>query len=466
MTRRYRLGYLVLTFLIVESFTVAQGDDALDRLKSFIDGEKRAAADEQKFRFLNEALKHDQALREQAAKEADNVAQRMQRLRLLVESKKWALKGFRGNGAHLIPTSSQVPALLQTWEPTRNDYKQKFDFYLKGAKSDVYSGRALNYLLDACGAMAIEHQIYMEQANAQRAIENEKLIGTLPESTDTEAAVRLRAALIETLTGPKVLRRSDLQKVLVQRGGSNPKLTIRLDDEPLPLEWPYLIRTDKQYDRYTKAIESSKKAAIDELSAKKEKDSRGGISVDIQVRLMNETDALCQVFETSFLSYFASLKSRDNPEGKAVDMHIAMEMLRTRRYLKDLRGGITRFIEARTAEDAGVHELPGGDKLTVAELLAFMCRHNMMFSQCDINGQPAYETLYRQMSRYYVDLCALQLAMEADESKLNLDERQLDSLMQIQFTAFSDPTAPSANELATRVAEAFFGAFGRRSWSK
>ena len=59
---------------------------------------------------------------------------------------------------------------------------------------------------------------------------------------------------------------------------------------------------------------------------------------------------------------------------------------------------------------------PDGSKASIADLLVFMSRHSLRFAEVDKNGERTYEQLYREMSRYYVDLHGLHWPWRATNS--------------------------------------------------
>lgn len=457
-------------------------DDILRREQEIRAEEARATS--LRMLVLQRAQELDAIRKEAAASERQKVEERITTLQLQVEQKRWALSQFEVRERNLIPkitesTSSPAqpaygrrrvripeysgaPTQMKHWQRAREVAKQQFLAFPERSHGAVKSGRALNLFLDICGPTALDHQVYLDELGstaeilklrakvADRTELTERERRLQDEQARRESNARLldrsdqrvdvRRALLDELRGRRCFSRDDLSQVSVLRGLIGYKLKSRLNDEPLPLDWPDEVKRNPRYASHTEAIEAAKRQALEQLKA------RHSVSTAVQRTLMTEADALVERCEANAREYFTqrrvALKGglTPPPEARGRDLIVA------RRFLQELRGGIARFLAARDYRDVAIVEFPPQSQETASidEVLAFMCRHGLQFAEADTNGESVYRTLYEQMVKYYVDHYSLQLALEGEERKIKRDEDEVARLMRVQLEKFSDPTATAA----------------------
>ncbi|NLX97269.1 MAG: hypothetical protein GXY83_13930 [Rhodopirellula sp.] len=452
--KAYPLGGMWLIISIAIAFGMGNAAKAIDPdtyeifLRTIEQGAKvlDSVAEKQRLDVLQLALELDKEQRQAAKDERQIIEGRIKKLQLQVEQKQWALSQFEVGERQLIPQSSAVPNHMKHWARARDITKEQFLNYPEKSRGAIKSGRALNFFLDACGPTALDHQVYREQlgavsnmivltANDESATEarsrQEKNMRTL--GMDPEG-INIRLALLDEIRGPRMLTGVELSKVIVQQGLTGYALKSRLNEGPLPLDWPEEIRSDPGYAPHCKAIETAKQDAIKQLSYE------GGIPLSVQRTLMTEADALYRLCEYNAREHFSRLR-----EGTSSDATRGLRFTVAKRFLKEFRGGISRFVAARDPSDIQSTIFPpSGGKASVDELMAFMSRHGLRFAEADYSAEPVYELLYRQMCKYYVDLYGLYLAVESEEQKIALNEQQVQKLMNREFEKFTDPNQTSS----------------------
>jgi hypothetical protein len=281
-----------------------------------------------------------------------------------------------------------------------------------GLRSAVFSGRALNVLLDQCSAAALEHDTYSKRLDSeierwmveQAATDDEARRESLDEFI--RIAEYKRQVLAE-LDGKVHLEPEDIASVRCTKGLTGAKLTVLLSDDPLPLDWPLLLQTSSELDPYREAVEEAKDAVIAELDA--------GRTVDAAAarQLMTAVADLDLAFEKLYLAFFQSVRDGATPGATAFEQHLA-----GKRFLAAVRHGVPRLLAAD-----GRNELIEGAFAgrTARDLLAFMSRNGLRFAeipQADLKAGDVHERVFRMLVEYYMDLQRMNLVFHRDEREL------------------------------------------------
>jgi hypothetical protein len=430
---------LLLAFSLTSQQAAARPPDyqeLVDKLDASRLKEQIAASEAAKSRHDVEKLQAE--IQARRLQERDEARKKRQTLLLIVEQKRWALAQFEPGARGLIPKSDRVPQYMLRWQRARELAKQQFLEFPERSRGSIKTGNALNFFLDACGPTALDHQVYREQltqcqliVGQSRSRNPEDLNKELGDRLDIlgsdRSAIPVRLKLLEEIAGPRLFGAHDLRKVYVQKGLAGPKLKMRLNTGPLPLDWPREVRFDPEYAPHCEALGKTKEEALKALAEGQP------IPIDLQQRMMEEVDALCGLCESKVHEHFSQVRESLS-NGGAPSAETANQFTVARRFMRELRGGVVRFIEAADASDVQVSEFPPeGERVGSDQILAFMCRHGLRFAESDINGEVVYENLFRHLSRYYVDLYGLHLAIQADERNIEA-ERAEDMLYQATGT--------------------------------
>jgi hypothetical protein len=247
----------------------------------------------------------------------------------------------------------------------------------EATKGAISRGSALNFFLEKLGAPAFDHALYRELTKQKQSLAGPQR----PEKLLTQGS-----------EGEFVLDESTTGHIRYTRGSTGAKLTGRLNEGPLDLAWPAVLRSEG-FTPLTRRIEKARDKALDELRSGKPVSSAAGDE------LLEAVNSLCRRLTAE------KLKNSGNELWRWV---------LAERHGKLLMGGAYRLVEARTLDDAVVDTFKSG---TIEELLAFMHRHNLRFAEADANGESAYNSIAEMMIRYYSDLEALRGAV-AEELKL------------------------------------------------
>lgn len=486
-------GLAAVAFLVLGCLFASRTSGAADRPDIEREANRGKALD-----IIDLATKIHQAQRDDAAKEREKIESRVRRLQLLVAQREWALRHFEIGESEivastasrtpsptdaeitgiaiimpgripsrsgvvarlremqqksLLPGNESVPLHMRHWMKARESAKKHYLEFASKAHGQIASGRALNFFLDACGQTAMDHQLFREQMLDTRTFivlpENrspgEDFVSRMKEATERstalledpdEAARPVRAkesldariAMLRELAGPPLFRREDLQQIVFQKGLTGPKVTVRLNDEPLPLDWPDAVRADPDCLPFCEAIEAAKAKAIAELRA------GGPVSLPVQQELMQAADQLCDHVEARSREQFDAVAGAQG-QAPSRDAQRAMQYVVAKRFLKELRGGIVRFLQAKRIEDVQIKPFPpeGVEAVSIDELMAYMARHGLCFGPADPNAETVYLQLFREMSRYYVDLSALKVAIERGNKKIADNMEQDQRLSEVQY---------------------------------
>lgn len=382
-----------------------------------------------------------------ARTERQEIEVAIQQLELQIQQKQWALTFFEPGLRNRLPEAENIPSTMRRWERNRKVWKKKFLEFPDLAHGEIRSGRALNFFLTLCGPSAIDHEMFLEQLTQMdhmQSLQNAPSLNQpgLQNPHQASDSIAVRRALIEEVSGPNVFTADDLRNIYVQIGLTGGKLRIRLDGEVLPLEWPHLLRLDEDYAKACEAIEDSKSRAFEHLRDKGET-----IPLELQRRLMMETDRLCSQFARKQKVYFDELREAVKNHGRAPRSSEASNWVTAKLFLKELRGGVSRFV-AQSPGDVRVDISDQlGESFNIRQILAAVAQQGARFASGDKQAEPVYVRLMEQMSRYYVDLYAMSLAAESEEKQRDLANDEVERLMQVEFEKYATPGTTNINPL-------------------
>ena len=260
------------------------------------------------------------------------------------------------------------------------------------SRGSVVSGRALNALLDACGETAAQRREKSEFLQQQAGLGGGP---ELPERITIEVDEQNRS--LSLLQVPENL----VRRIRFSRGLTESKLTGRINEDVLSLEWPLVLR-DPVYTSYRDVIQEIRQKALKELANGK------GIEFATAVDLKQSVDKL----------YLRILSDEGRLARRKVDANYWLKYRRAVSHVDRMRHSVLRFAEAIQIEDVHVPEFKGK---TVEELCAYMHVNAMRFVEAGPNDQEAYYQIFRLMTRYYVE-------MQFQRSVLERDEKQLERL--------------------------------------
>jgi len=369
-----------------------------------------------------------------AAEERKDLEIEIAELKQSIQAKQWAMARFGGGSESILP-SGDSSSFVRQWNQSRTVFGDRFIGFPELSRAEIKSGRALNFFLDVCADVAVEHTLFLSRLEKQRDID--RAGGRNPQGFDQR-----RLDIIRQLGDGELFTADDFKSVRVMRGLLGPKLPIRMNDEALPLEWPVAIRENPRYDGYTSELEALKKVCLEELRTAKPGARTGtGISISSQVRLMTAMDRLQTLFLRDTERLYETVRNPDD-FGPAITPEDRVKRVVALRYLQSIREGVTRFVEARSSKDVDLVQFPARKpnappneipSTGIRETINFMSRQGLRFAEADANDEPMYERLYLAMRDYYLDCFRLKLTIEADARQLNLSSRQAQEMLNVRL---------------------------------
>lgn len=306
---------------------------------------------------------------------------------------------------------------VREWEDTHDQWKHIFLSSYERSRGAIARGRALNFFLDSLGSVAVQHELTREQLAAELQREEfdraqlEKVLGSDRASPEEKQAARRRldalrelrnrAELLEDLRGGKALTEDHRRKLLFARGTLGGEIVYSARDGALPLNWPPLLVTTRQFQPHLRAMEAAKAQGLAELSAGQ------GISPETQTALLTAADQLQGEWERFKENAFAA---------KGQWTVACRSYMSAMSYLPALRSGVLRFLEARELSDVEPTRTFRGDRID--ELLVYMSKQGLRFAPADRNSEYVYDVLYRELVEYYAKLNGLRIAVQADEAQV------------------------------------------------
>ena len=372
---------VILVVIAVQSTLVrVHGDDSID-----LDKKQRAILELEKRR------------RELAEKELElNRQEQRQREERLDRARKTLTNAFELDERGLIPRPERITKTLQRLQHQRDTTKFAMLQFREKWVGAIKSGEALNVFLRECGPVAFEHSFYRRIAN--------------PAGGDGKGEKQLLDQLVLDYKLPEEVTRH----ILHRKGLIGSKLSGRLNQGPLNLDWPLVLRAD-QFKANRVEIEKLRNNVLAEL---KKGHPVSNVTAD---KLLKETeDFLKKVRKEAKKQIMASNGSSRafQPYNEAV------------KFSEVLVAGAYRFVEGFSLGDVTFEKFEGGN---IEDLLAYMHRNNLEFIRSDVNGESAYFMLFDMLTRYYVDLYALKLAIAEEYKTLGKMKEDEASLRDIAF---------------------------------
>lgn len=281
----------------------------------------------------------------------------------------------------LIPRPQRISKTMRLWQQRRDAVKFSMLQFRDKWAGAIRSGAALNFFLDECGRVAFEHELVRRVAQPGDA-------------NPGDGQPIERVALDFPL--PKEVTRH----IVHEKGLMGNKLSGRLNQGPLNLNWPRVMRDD-QFKTQRTQIERLR----DELIA--------GLKKGDPVNLKTADELLKQA-EKLYEKVRAETKKQIQQKSNGAS-RIFGPYQEAVRFTEILVASAYRLVEAGSLADVTIEEFDGKN---VEDLLAYMYRNNLHFQRTDVNGESAYFLLFEQIARYYVDLHALRMAIEEDEKTL------------------------------------------------
>lgn len=403
--------------------------------------EARAAAanaEEQRTRLLREAQGLEALRRERAADERGKVQQQIELQKKYLEHLRhvrgWAMRRFAENAntsAQLAPQGATV-ARIERWKKLREIAQRQFLQVPEQSYGAIKSGRALNFFLDACGQAALDQDLFRQQAKDEiEALELDLQSLTGKKLDDTEGAEqahaiqekikihRERLELLGELDGRLQLDPEHHHHIRCTQGLSGPKLIKLLNDDPMPLTWPSVLREKEAFKSCLEAIETARQQALDELALGQP------IRSGTMRNLVEQIDGLDSAFREDHEEFLESIRLGGAPGASRLQQYMT-----AKKFVVTLRYSLPQLLEAQRAADVRPGKFEGR---TVTELLGFMTRHGLRFAEADPNGETAYSHVFRMLSNYYSDIYSLHLAAESDQRQLKLLETRERELRRVVY---------------------------------
>jgi hypothetical protein len=270
----------------------------------------------------------------------------------------------------------------------------------------IANGDALNFFVELCGASAFAHTFYRTTSAGKKA-------------QDDSADAFLSRLTDQYLLPPEVLRH-----IRYQRGLSGPKLSGRLNQDPLDVTWPAILK--RSLSKRTDDIERRREEILRQLRANRAVSPEAADGLldavrDLLAAMHDEEEVLMQEIRRNGTNTRAQRAQGDWLRYHAAEAHVRV-----------LLAGAYRLIEARGIADVSVPPLDDKNGVTVEKLLTYMHENNLRFSPSDLNGQTAYNSIFELMSRYYIDLAQLKLQTAKDEQRVEVmrgEEAQVKEVM-------------------------------------
>jgi len=421
----------------------------------------RAVADAQRERLilLGEAQALEKQRRERAANEREDVKQQIETQRKHLEHlqhiRGWALRRFATN---TDAKTSDIPQgngtrRLERWKNARELARRQFIDFPERSHGAIKTGRALNFFLDACGQAALDQALFRQQANdelktlqldlqslAQSTLNDAERAQKTQQIQDKIKINRERLDLLAELDGHMQLNPEHHGRIRCTQGLTGPKLIKLLDDEPMPLNWPAVLREKPIFKPYVEGIAAGRDQALRELESAKP------VSAATMNRLMELIDGLDTTFHEDHEQFLDTIRFGISPGADRVQQYVI-----AKKFVTGLRHGLPQLFEAQQASDIRPGKFEGK---TVSQLLAFMSRHGLRFTEADPNGETAYAQLFHMMTNYYTDMYGLQLAAENDRKQLTLLEAREGELRKVIY--HENPTLNYVNVPGFLILESRF----------
>jgi hypothetical protein len=339
-----------------------------------------------------------------AAQELEQLRHKRESLEARVEyARKSVLHSFDIYGRGVIASPQSIPKRFQRSQRLREQMLYRLIQFRRESGGVIASGAGLNFFLELCGSSAFADTFYRSTKTGGK------------NNNDPEEAIFSRIT-DEYKLSPDVLRH-----IRYQRGLTGPRLSGRLNQDPLDVNWPNILK--RTLSRKTEDIERRREQVLRELRdyrgvSPKAADGLIDAIRELQAAIHAEKESLMQEIRQKGSNVMAQADWRryNNAED----------------HVRILLAGASRLIEAHVIDDVSLPPLDMNNGVTVEKLLAYMHENNLCFNAADLNGQNAYNTIFELMSRYYIDLTELKIDTDKREKRaeaIRVEEAQVKEVM-------------------------------------
>jgi hypothetical protein len=262
------------------------------------------------------------------------------------------------------------------------------------SRGSVVKGTALNAMLDVAGEMAAQ---FVESKDFRDATKDRL------EPRDARRVESFREVIDSIKLTPQLIKR-----IQTSQGLTGPKIAGRINQGPLQLEWPLVLRSSR-YKSHRDEITKLRNKAVEKLK------EGNGLDLDAVLELKQAVDQL----------YKAVHADEKRMARNKADVAEWMLFHKATLQADRLRYTVLRFGEADTLEDV---QPPAFEGETIEDLIAWMHVNAVRFAPADTNGEIAYQQIFRMMTRYYVEM---QFQSQMLERPL-LELQRLESIDSIQ----------------------------------
>ncbi|HVA51056.1 MAG TPA: hypothetical protein VNH11_32245 [Pirellulales bacterium] len=303
--------------------------------------------------------------------------------------RQWTQLNFDLDKQGKIPRPKTVSKYLQGLEHRKETTAYALLQFRDQSRGAVKSGRAQNFFLDECGPAAFE-MLYCRSLSRDQSRQGD--------ADDFEREV------LSGMTTNYKLDANIIRHIRYRRGLTGSKLTGRLNEKPLDLDHLNSVLRQAAFKNQVDRIASWRDRALAEL------EKGQPVSPDTAGKLMDAVQTLLD-----------EIRAEKKKQAK-FGFNAMRPYLQAERQMFAVYEGAARLIEANEAADVVVEEFKSG---TICELLAYMQRNNLHFDAADDNGDVAYNTLYTLLSKFYLDLRALQQAVaDSEQSYVGMAQRE------------------------------------------
>jgi hypothetical protein len=325
-------------------------------------------------------VRRDEQKRKDAAEELERVRAQLQVQAARVGTmRQWTQYNFDLERQGKIQQPQKVSKYLSRLQRQKETTEYALLQFRDQSRGAVKSGRALNFFVDECGPAALERTYcrglseYQSRQGQADAIEHEVLSG---------------------MTGNYLLDEDTIRHIRYVQGVTGRKLTGRLNEKPLDLEHLNSVLRKDEFRPQVDKIANLRERAFAEL------DKGQPVTPDTSFKLVSAVQSL--------LDDIRAAKKKQAKQG----FEAMRPYQQAERQMLAIYDGASRLIEAQKAVDVAIPEFKSG---TIGDLLAHMQRYSLHFDAADDNGDAAYNQLYTLLTKYYLDLRALQEAVSESQ---------------------------------------------------
>jgi hypothetical protein len=318
-------------------------------------------------------------------------------------ARKTVLASFDVSDRGYVPNPQTLPKSLERAKLLRENMLKRLLMYRSDSKNYIADGTALNFFVELCGPSAFAGEFYHAALKA----------GQGPNPAEVE--------WLNQLTKATRIKPEDLEQIRYQRGLAGPKLSGRLNEDPLDTNWPAILRT-VTFRQRTQDIERRRAQVLAELRTK------NGISPKSADGLLDAANDFLTAIQDEEKAIMQRLRENASSRREKTDwfrLHAAEEPVRV------FLAGCYRLIEARKIADVSLPALNDPNGVTVERLLAYMHENKLNFSPSDANGQVAYGRILELMVLYYQDMAQYKVDAEKGERRVEAMRKQEDEINEV-----------------------------------